>query len=559
MISAVVKERCEAFREFWNEHLGASMAYQLDGTWPSLGVIDLLTDSTRGRAEISAFEDAIVAGAAAYLAVMAHECWSLFGVSVAVEDRGYGVILRALEGPGIPKGEQVVMLLEKELQALLARGGGEIQVFNGFTRPVVPGQNIIAPFALGVFTGLSPIAQGAWREETLDSFKEHVDTVTRFLAAQCADRYGKIYPNEPIGQVAELYLNDLIFPPMLLAEDWPARSAVRGLVRFFKEYKVSVKQMREVTLNLAASGDELISHAGFAVHAALNDGLEIDGRFLTVAQSKGLYAAMLRPAMLDAREALGKAGEWSYDDQVTKEMEDRISVEMRLGFLPWIKLPAERVARAAEDDLMRDFISRCLSFDMVGARRTLDDLVAQDPGDIPIRLQGVYFSVIERNIEQATNEIRSLLSEPDAEDDWRVAHDAGLIELLDGNSAVAEKHLLRALEEGDCDNFTLSDLHNSLGWTYFTRNMDREAIEQFDRALELQPGMLVTTLNKAAALYRLSYDSAAETLTVRLANVVPFERRIFMSFVIEAFRHFQARRRPVSDTNPQPVPDRKVA
>ena len=559
MISAVVKERCEAFREFWNENLGASAAYQLDGTWPSLGVLDLLTDSSRGRQKVSQFEDAIISGTAAYLAIMAHECWSLFGVSSTVEDRGYGVIIRALDGPGIPKGEQVVILLEKELQSLLARGAGDIQVFNGFTRPVAPGQSLISPFALGVFTGLTPCAQGAWREETFDSFKEHVETVTRFLAAQCAERYGKVYPNEPIGQVAELYLNDLIFPPMLLSEDWPARNAARGLVKFFKEYKVSAKQMREVTLNLAASGDELIAHAAFAVHAALIEELDIDGRFLTIAQSKGLYAAMLRPAMLDAREALGKSGEWSYEDVVTKEMEDRIAVEMRLGLLPWVKLPADRVARAGEDELLRDFLSRCLNFDLAGARRVLDDLVAQDPGDVPIRLQDVYLSVVERNVEKATADIRALLSEPDAEDDWRVAHDAGLMELLDGNSTLAEKHLRRALETGAADNFTLSDLHNSLGWTYFTRSMDREAIEHFDKALELQPGMLVTTLNKAAALYRLGYDSPADTLTVRLANIVPFERRIFMSFMLEAFRHFQAKRRPVQGITPQTDDDRKVA
>src|SRR3712207_2833311 len=98
MISAIVKERCEAFRNFWNDNLAVSSAYMLDGTWPSLGVLDLLTDSSRGRKELSQFEDAIIAGTAAYLAVMAHECWSLMGVSVAVEDRGYGVMIRALEG-----------------------------------------------------------------------------------------------------------------------------------------------------------------------------------------------------------------------------------------------------------------------------------------------------------------------------------------------------------------------------------------------------------------------------------------------------------------------------
>lgn len=546
MIAQNVRDRESAFRKFWNESFGPAPGAQLDGTWPSLGTLDALTESSRRKSELSRFEEEVISGSAAYIAVLAHECLESFGAKVVVEDRGYGVILRVTEGPRIGAGEQVIMLVEAELKKLLKEMPNPFPVMNEFGRVIAPGQSVISPFAIGLCTGLFPAAQGPWKQLTADEWKDQLDHVTRHLARSCAENYGRIYAEESFGQVAEMYLNDLVFPPMLAAEDWPARLATRGLCAFLREYKLPRPNMLQLTMNLARSGDELISNAGFAAHAAILDGEYPSPDFVAMAQSKGIFVAMLRPALLEARLSLGLGGEWLGSEKATEKMERIVEFEQKMGFLPWLNIPAKRIVAESASGPLRDFIEACVMFDLPDAKSYLEDLVAEDPSDIDLRLQDVYFAVVERKIETAASKIRALLSEPSCEGDSRIFHHAGLIELLQRNTQLAERHLRKALEVGPRDDYARADILNSLGWVELTGDRNDEALQHFNEALALEPGMLIAVLNKTAVLYKMDATTTGDIMMARMTAAVPHDRRVLSSLIVDGFQRLYAGRARVA-------------
>ena len=94
--------------------------------------------------------------------------------------------------------------------------------------------------------------------------------------------------------------------------------------------------------------------------------------------------------------------------------------------------------------------------------------------------------------------------------DYRAVINAGIAISIYGNQTDAASYFDRVIANADkVDTNTLYAAHVNKGITYYEQGKYEEAIEQYDNALEINPGRLGAIVNKANALQELElYDEA---------------------------------------------------
>lgn len=523
MISNKVKEKLDSFISQIEPLLSLSPFYTLDYSWPSFGFFDVITQPLRGKKNLDQFSTEVLTATAAYLAIITHDCWQLFDAEIIVDFQDEGVILGARKGKFIPEGEEVVLYLERDLNKIIAEFPYPFPVFSDFNREIAPYMNILSSFAIGVVTGLSPYIEGPWSKLKPVDFKENIEKTVKHLAEGSANYYGKIFPNEPLGQVAELYLNSLIFPPILYSEDAPARRAVSGILEFAKEFKVTKENLLALTLNLSKLPDEVLSLAGIAISSALIE--KENPNLIASTDTKGLFLGTIRSAMYDVIEHFKLSEDWlkkeDYDDLSKKQ----IDKEINLGYFPWLKLSKEKVYTSTTDEELKKLIKAISVFDLNQAINIADDIIAIDPTEIEIRVQRTYFDVIKRDIKAASDNIKKLVSEPEAESVASVFNLYGMILLITQEFEKASS-LFKQAQNFATDNQRLAnEISNNLAWTLMCKGQHQDALDTLELALQRKPKSLVTMLNKMACLIELNKFNVAARYLKELVELAPFENR----------------------------------
>lgn len=363
MVSEVILHEIEELKLVWGRHLAKVPTLVLDDSWPSVGVLDLMTHPLRRRVDLMPFEISLVRGVSAYIAKLIYESWKEMGAEVTLQDTENGITVRAVRGPKIPHGESISAFVERDVAQLLARLPNPLPIFNDFSRLITSDQQVLPTYTLAMCLGLSPFLEGQWTKESVVTMEDEVAKVTRLLARQCAEWYARVYPDEPLGQVPELYLFGLVFPPLLMDEEWPAMHGVAGLCEFAKEYGVSIRQIERVANNLALCPDEQLSHIAFAFAAAVLDGVPAPS-LAALAQSKGTFVGTLRPAVVSVRERLGLGSDWLNLEEINYDQLVQIRREQELGFLPWLAISADKLATVAYDPELKDLVNASLRFDL---------------------------------------------------------------------------------------------------------------------------------------------------------------------------------------------------
>ena len=211
MVTDEVRANLERFKAGWKPLLSRSPWYEPDGTWPSLIIFDLLTFRLRERPRITRDQADIVKAAASAIGILAERCWTLLGVEASVREGPQGVEIEA-KGGGLGP-ETQYLAIENQLLKILAKIPSPFPVIGKLRRINLPGDNVIFPFALGAVTGLSPFAEGPWRKIEAGEFREFTEPVIKEIAKSCGEFYSRVVPEEQFGQLPELYLGGLLFPP----------------------------------------------------------------------------------------------------------------------------------------------------------------------------------------------------------------------------------------------------------------------------------------------------------------------------------------------------------
>lgn len=525
MIDPEITQRAEAFENDWSLRFKQIPELMLDGSWPAVGILDLLTYRLRGLTSLGSSEEELIRGVVSSLAVMTEWCWSSYGITVEVENTDQGILVSGTGGEFLSSGESVVLPLEQALRSLVLERPREMEPIAGFPRILSPDHNYLSLFAIGVVTGRGPAVQGKWKEVSEQDFKPYLQRVSKVLAKSCASHYERLYPSEQLGQVAELYLNGLIYPPALCIEQLPACFAVRGVMNFAREYKLDSVGLKRIAENLCQSSDELISSAGLALYGALAEG-NIPKRVLAAAQRKGLYVGLLRQAMLNVRKELELGSDWILGSTFTKADEARWRIEHTMGFLPWVR------SSLVGKDKYKELLYLLATFEFANSVRLCDRLIEDDPKDIPLRLQRIGMSLLGSDFQDAVNRGKTLLTEPGCEVNAALLDLLGLAKLSLGDLPGAVKDLKGAFDLLTAETPESHKVANNYGWALLLLEQFQQAIEVFDYAIRRDPCPVTALLNKAFCLRSLGEEEALLEVEDKLLQLSPTDRRVFGNFVI---------------------------
>lgn len=539
MRSISLSEELDSFVHWWQPFLGRARGLVLDGTWPSIGVLDYLTFHLRLRPRLEPSDALIIRGAATYLAAHTADAWEAAGVPALADIDERGAFVRVLdEAPAPWRGD--VLRVQTALSKLLRSLPSPLPFLGDLARPISLEHNAISPFALGCSAGLSPWIereQGAPPAPDVDptgasAARRRVELLAKHLAAECAQSYERAHPEELLGQVAELYLNDLIFPPLYVDEAAPAVRGARSLMRYFKELDVARSAALALCTNLAASADEAISCIGFVCAAALTEG-PVDAQLVAVGQSKGRLTGVLRPALLAAREELTGAADWLGGETLSEDSVHRMHVEEKLGFLPWLYMDVMDLVASRSSPGAREAMAALLDYDFEKGKAGYDRAIVEEPGMIALRTQRIFLDLITGSLERAADSLRALAAEPSAELSPRFHELRGFVSLAELDTASAVRHFSAALRVSNVSPTMYANLANNLAWSHMLRAEFPQALIALDDGLREAKFPVTLLLNKAHCLWQLGDAGGKAAVERELFRRAPFDRRVFGLHVFE--------------------------
>ncbi len=528
MIDEEVRRIAEEFANRWSLASEIAPILLLDGTWPSIGVLDPLTAHLRQTENFSPSDGQLIKGAAAYLAQLAHDSWRAFHAEVHVGLGEQGIFIKASAGPLITPGQEFVVSVENSLKTLLRKPPLPFPVVGDFEREVLADYQLISLFGVGLCTGRSPFGEGAWALADDSVFKDNTEFVVRHLAVSSARHYSRLYHAEPLGQVEELYLRDLIYPPTMMNEKFPGELAIEGCFKFFEEFQISKRDALRMAHNFALSPDERFSTVGLALYAGLVES-EPSAQIIATADRRGTFMGLLRPAMLLARERAGFRADWSTQDNFDTIDLLRIHIEQVLGLIPWVKLSPRRF----RDKKLRPLIDALINFDFAEALSLNDKLVSEFPGDLDIRVQRVYLSIISGRLEEALKELPKLLSEYGAENEPMIFYLWGLCELGMERIPEAKVRFEHAFKLPAVDYAVRYEAANNYAWCLMLLEQYDEALAVTGEVIPIAPAPVTMLLNEAFILRTLNRFAEAEERKRRLLELAPLDSRVVHNLMLE--------------------------
>ena len=531
MIDKGAQAELDRFIAHWSKHLAPAPELALDLSWPSVGVIDALTFALRKKQDFNDFESQLVRGCSAYLGAIAQKCWATFEVHSTLELTADGIVLLGKGGAALGAGEAEAYI-ERDLANLLHELPERLQIFSTFERLIPEADNFISHFAFGLFVGLLPTIEGPWSKETPQSWTANVVSAVKHLAATCADQYARLFPDEKLGQLPELYFSELIYPLTMMTEELPLRRAVHGLLGFFDEYKLKPAGCLKLSLNLMRMADERISDTGFVCAAALSESVDA-ANLRAVGSSRSVAIGLMRRAMHDVRTKLLGQSDWLEKGEYSEADKKQIVNEMRLRFFPWSKLSAAKIIAAEGDEELRRMLKALGEFNLRTANLIVDELIDLVPDDMEYRLQKVYLELLSGDLPLAEASLKSLMSEPLSENQPLIFDLMGTIQIFKRDLQSAEMFLKRARSITCDDPLVKSDLRNNFGWMLMLKGDFEGALELFNEALDLNPDALMALLNKTTALHQMHRYEEAAVVDRRLLKLVPMNREVFRGLIFD--------------------------
>lgn len=393
MIAAEIEKAADRLPQWWSFCSNGFPALDLDFSWPSLGSLDLVTYFLRRSGFSTEERQEILASASAYLGRFAYEAWQVLAQGTGEEpellDMPDGVTLRI--GSATSSSGRTLLLLNvsSALESLLRSELGTFEVLPDFRRDdLTPQSNLISLFAYGAVTGLSSYATGPLARRSLEEVGEStINYISRMAARSAALHYAKVHPEEKLGQVSELYLNDLIFLPMGMKEDYLCKRAVNGLLAFSTSFGLEETQLLELSLRLALSPDDSLSAVGLVAYTALASldpqKVDFDPRVHCVARARGAQMLLLRPALAEMRRALGGSEDWLYSNQPLSDREQSLfRLEKELGFIYPFSLPDAYI----DDDKVRQIYRLVSQLQVPEALKALGQLIGRRREDYSLRI-----------------------------------------------------------------------------------------------------------------------------------------------------------------------------
>lgn len=520
MIADEVRANLDRFKAAWGRLLGRSPWYEFDGTWPSLGIFDLLTFSLRERPRLTRDQAEVIKAAASAIGILAEKCWTALGVEATLREGAHGVEIEATGGS--LGAETQYFAIENQLLKILAKVPTPFPVIGKVRRINLAEDNIIFPFAYGVVTGLSMFGEGPWRKIEPAAYAEFVKPVIRELARGCGEFYGRVMPEEQFGQLPELYFGGLLFPPPELEGTLAGYSGVRGIIDIRDEYGIKPKSLLRLAEGLALMPDPEIRAVGVAFYSGLTEVLP-PPRFLAAASQFGTRLGLLRLPAIEARRLCGGQPDWLLAEEIGDLERSRFDIERTIGMLPWVRLgPAAQKQKA-----LRPLFQALASFQMGPALSLLDKAIADDPKRFDLRVQRIFLDMVAGEIELAERKGKGLVSEPGCENDPMVFDLIAMAEFALGRVEDSLKRGKVAYNNVSSGHPFGAEIVGNYSWVLLAAKKFEEALVVINESLARTANRLNPLLNKGYALKMLGREDELLAVEAELLNLAPYDRRVF--------------------------------
>jgi hypothetical protein len=535
MIEESIKQLADNFSKSWTKKLKKVPRFSLDYTWPSVGTLDLITYQLRRKDVYTRKERDIIRSASAYLACIAHDCWSQFPGNPTVEVQNtsgveFDIIITATGGDLLAAEESFSVNVVQSLKLVLEYKGDALSFFGRKLRAVPLNYNLLSLFGIGLITGYTPFGIGPWKDDDEKDYVRNLIQAQEYLAKTCASYYNKHFPDEDIGKDENLYHYFLILPPSQIEEHFPGCRAVTGIIQYFKDNDIPLDRLTTLSNNLALSPDDLISTAGFALSCALcNETQDPSNKLIALSQSKGSYAAKIRPAVMTARKALGHIADISeciekgdFDTAITLA-----EIEKKLNLIPLLRCSTRHFKNTA----FKPFINALLWFAPKEARDEIDLLEKQGAALEPdIILQAIFLDIMMGNLDKARDELdffENLLEGNPLQEKFLFLELKGLYEAFQGDLKNACKYLQMSLEENIKDAAQWERIATELARFYVLDFKHEEGLMLINEIVKKNPYTITARVYRA-----LSYEEGGQDKELRkeieaLAKFAGNDRRVF--------------------------------
>jgi hypothetical protein len=509
------------FVAHWNQRTEDFPVLKLDYSWPSIGTIGLLAGILAGKAEKTREEETFIDVLAWYLGSVIQSRWEVAGIRSDLTYTKDGVEIAVASDKQLnAKLTLIVTVLLKDLPFPLP-------VLTGYQREFPITSDIFTPVMLGLIIGDSSLMEGV-DESDENILKSKSEDILKSLSRSTAQYYENCFPDEPLGQMAELYLAGQIYPPLGMNEAWPALSAVTELLNFTNALKASKTMLLSFAENALTVPNEQLAHTGMALYAALNE--KPTQKAIAHYESRRTLLGFLRPAMVKAQSLMTGASDWLISETLNPTEQQRYSLEAKLGFLPWIVMSNSVLAYRVKEPKINKLIKSLVNFDFAGAEGVADSLIELDPGNVDIRLQRTNLHLIAGELQQAELTLRMLASEPEAEEDARLYALWTKLDLRINSIEDAKRHFEMAMRFSSGDKELSLKIFNEVASDFILAGEEAVVAPYFER---LRSADFLFLLNKFRAL-NLSEDTAERaTILKKIAQLCPINTEIFYNFFLK--------------------------
>ncbi|MDR2337916.1 MAG: hypothetical protein LBE20_04625 [Deltaproteobacteria bacterium] len=581
MIDPRIETLADDYIQSWNRQAIKEPLLYLDYSWQSVTTLGLLAGNLFKTGQLNPLAALSLRSISAYLTVLAHNCWQTFATEVMAFFDNQGQI--CLSGK-LADGE--VMFFEvsakvfeiyagaKELPPTLQKyhdfllSYGENQYIENYKFLANPYHSIknylltqlekhkqpielfpiiekyrrlpqatddlLVLFAYGLFYGFSAFGNEVCKNRELSKELDAIEKVTKFLAETCVNYANYCFPDNQLAQVAELYLVNLIYPPIFMAEEFLLQQATHGLVGFIKEYNLSAEQVLELCHDLMQMPDFLISSVALVVFTAVAK--QTTQQALISASLKSIQLGTLRPAVLLARRELLHEDDWAMQKVLTENDLAHFRVERDLGFLAWLCLPEKSLIKVLQSSeagpSSAKIIQALLALDYQTSERLLFERIIKNPDEVDFKIQLVFLKIIVAGIFIDMPQLcRELVEKYDLTEYYILYKLWACAEMFLGESELAERHLVSALEHCPEDELEYSDIAHLL----FVINQNQGQLNKAEQysvlAFEKDKSVVRQAVIRYGWLMSNKREAEAMQILNKLFRLAPFEKSLFGEFI----------------------------
>jgi hypothetical protein len=517
-----------SLKEYWDRYKTVHPSYELDNSWLSLGVIDLLTFSYRFSVPDSGVEHARFREISGYLATVLAYVWKEYEIDSTISINGdEGIILSGTRG-----NDRIIFKLEEELKNRFGNMKNQFPVFKDYDRPLTFDSTIIHLFMIGPAIGWSTECTFPWHESSEERDKTAIK-FQKIIARQYAKWFSRVVPENPLLQVPELYLQKLILPVFLGDKHPPLLSAAEATGSYLKNLGFSRSQLKAIGRDLVNAPDEILASYGILLHIAMCDPEEtIDPLVIGSARSKNALIPLQRMALYKTAQIFGRTWNWFKENNEGKRSVFQYNIEQNLGMLSWFTLPYQKIMTLCKESWFQSFLDALFKFDIRTASRILDEQLELYPGDIDLRVQRVKFLMLQRDFDKAHESFKQLLSEPEADKNPHFFNNWGYISLELGEPDSAARYFKAALAICNDSNDFKAEILNNLAWSYMGIGKIEDAEALLNECISIASNPLTPLLNKAAIAWEERRIDEIYSIRKKIVALAPHDRRVFSSVTL---------------------------